>query len=68
MPSWMQLQEDLQSLELNNTDCKVNHHTNDKVDYVESIEEDDSDNGYGDIPHRAPSVSTAYSARPSSTR
>ena len=68
VPSWMQRQEDLQGLELNNTDCKVDHATNDKVDYLEGIEEDDSHEGYGDIPHRAPSVAIAYSGCASSTQ
>ena len=68
IPSWMQLQQDLQGLDLENTECKVDHNINDKVDYVEGIEEDDSDEGYGDIPHRAPSESIAYSARASSTQ
>ena len=68
VPSWMQLQEDLQGLDLNNTDCNVDHDTNDKVDYIEDIEEDDSNEGYGDIPHQAPSVSIAYSVCESSTQ
>ena len=68
VPSWMQLQQDLESLDLNHTNRKVDHDINDKVDYVESIGEDDSDEGYGDIPYRAPSGSIAYSARAPSTQ
>ena len=68
VPSWMQLQQDLEGLDLNYTNCKVDYDTNDKVDCVEGIGEDDSDEGYGDIPHWAPSVSVAYSARAPSTQ
>ena len=58
----MQLQRDLEDLDLDYTKCKVDHDINDKVDYVEGIGEDDSDEGYGDIPYRAPFGSIAYSA------
>lgn len=68
IPSWMQLQQDLEGLDLNYTDCKVDYSINDKVDYVEGIGDDDSDEGSGDIPYRAPSAAIAYSARAPSTQ
>ena len=68
VPSWMQLQQDLEGLHSNHTNCKVDHDINDKVDYVESTQDDDSDEGYGDLPYRAPSGSIAYSARAPSTQ
>ena len=64
----MQLQQDLEGLDLNQTNHMVEHDSNDKVDYVEYLGEDDSDEGYGDIPHRAPFGSTTYSARAPSTQ
>ena len=66
VPSWMQLQQDLRGLYLSNTDCKVDHVTDDKVDDVERIGEDDSSMGDGDIPYWAPPMSSTYSERASS--
>ena len=68
VPSWMQLQQDLEGLDLNHKNCKVDHDINDKVDYVENTGDDDSDEGYGDLPYRAPPGSIAYSARAPSTQ
>ena len=68
VPSWMQLQQDLEVSDLNHKNCKVDHDTNDRVNYINGIGEDDSDEGHGDILHRAPSGSIAYSTRTLSTQ
>ena len=60
-PSWVQLQQDLQRLGLNDALYQGFHAINDDIDSLERIEEDEMDERYGDMPHRAPAVSTTYS-------
>ena len=66
-PSCMQLQQDLQPLGLNDASYQDSRAISADIESLEHIEGDEMDERYGDMPHRAPTVSTTYSVRVSTS-